>query len=163
MDVVNNEIIIDESIIALKKGFNLIVSEYELRYFTPDDVQKLTCGDHLIFKKFIDCCQFYDKSIEEVFTDVVSKFSQNELKKLLHFITGSQSLPFGKYIIKIEYKKPGYKTDERNYPLPIAHTCFGIEICPFKNSNILADKLKLAMLTEMITDSDLSPDLLSFD
>lgn len=156
---------IDECTAALKKGFNIVVPEYNLRYFTIDDLSKLTCGDCLSFEKFIQCCHFYDFSIKNVFTEAVSKFSLSELKRLLQFITGSHTIPFRKsFHINIEFKYSNDNVDESKWPLPVAHTCFHtIDICTFKNANILCDKLKLAMQTEMINDNDFNAELINFD
>lgn len=154
----------NESFSALKKGFNSVVPEINLRYFTADDVQKLTCGDSLSFEKFIKCCRFYDYYIEKVFIEAVSKLTPNELKKLLQFITGSQTIPFDSdFSIKIEFKFSN-GDDENKWPLPVAHTCFNaIDICRFKNSNILADKLRLAMLTEILSDNNFNFEILNYE
>lgn len=153
----------DESTIALKSGFNFIIPEDKISNFTAEDIHKLACGDSLTFEKFISCCSFYNNEIKKVFTEVVSKFSHNELTRLLQFITGSDTIPFVEFKIDIEFKDSRGIKDENKWPLPIAHTCFkSIEICNFENPNILADKLKLAMLTEFINDGRMDFEYLNF-
>ena len=89
-----------------------------------------------------------DETKFNLFFDIISKWSQDDLKKLLKFVTGTSIVPFGGFdywskfecSFIIEFKSI---SSER---LPVSHTCFNkIEIPNYDKKEILEQKLLLAI------------------
>lgn len=139
------------SLRILKSGFNKIISCKRVSmYLKSEEIKNCICGTETIdiedWKKntiYSDC----NSSNVECFFNVISKWPQENLEKLLKFITGSSVVPVdgfegfqyigGKIEITVSLD-PDH--------LPIAHTCYNKICLPMINDEkIMENKLLTAI------------------
>lgn len=83
---------IDEACISLKKGFNTIVPDVSIKYFTEDDIQKLTCGN------FIGFCDIYDSNIKKVFKQAWMVYSDLKMQYKMK-MSYKWKMPYKKWFV----------------------------------------------------------------
>ena len=144
---------IKEQIKAFKKGFYSLISQKEIRIFTPSELSLMICGISTIdVNDFKNNCDFqHPYSLFHptiiIFFNVIFKFTNENLAKLLMFITGSSQVPIGGFK---KFKENGYPiiitpvSDKTR--LPQAHTCMNtLDLPQYQNEEELRNKLLLSI------------------
>ena len=135
----------------LKEGFKNSVYYEIVQYINFDIFKNLVCGNDNI-----DCLDwkqntYYEKKYQLYFNrffDIISKWSQEKLKKLLKFATGSSVVPIGGFK---NFSKIGGTFEICFYEgsdamLPSAHTCFNtIDIPCYSSIEVFEKKLSMAI------------------
>ena len=113
---------------AFKKGFLKVVSKRVLQLFHPQELMALVVGnENYDWKVMEEKCTYkegYDADHPTIifFWEVFHEFAEENKKKFLLFLTGSDRIPIaGMASVKICIQK----TADVNF-LPVAHTCFNL-------------------------------------
>merc|ERR1719228_1315210 len=113
---------------AFKKGFLKVVSKRVLQLFHPQELMALVVGnENYDWKVMEEKCTYkegYDSDHPTIvyFWEVFHEFTEENKKKFLLFLTGSDRIPIaGMASMKICIQK----TADVNF-LPVAHTCFNL-------------------------------------
>lgn len=113
---------------AFKKGFLKVVSKRVLQLFHPQELMALVVGnENYDWKVMEEKCTYkegYDSEHPTIvfFWEVFHDFTEENKKKFLLFLTGSDRIPIaGMASVKISIQK----TADVNF-LPVAHTCFNL-------------------------------------
>merc|ERR1712025_255100 len=113
---------------AFKKGFLKVVSGRVLQLFHPQELMALVVGnenyDWDVLERLCQYKEGYSKDHEVIqnFWEVFRELSDENKKKFLLFLTGSDRIPIaGMSSVKISIQR----TPDSNY-LPVAHTCFNL-------------------------------------
>jgi len=113
---------------AFKKGFLKVVSGRVLQLFHPQELMALVVGnenyDWDLLEKLCEYKEGYSKEHEVIknFWEVFRELSDENKKKFLLFLTGSDRIPIaGMSSVKITIQM----TKDTNF-LPVAHTCFNL-------------------------------------
>ena len=107
---------ISQQITAFCDGFNSIILNEDIRWFLPDELELLICGiteiDIKDLQRNIEYEYPYsaDNPVIKMFFNVISRWTNEDLAKLLRFETGCSQVPVNGFC---EYKK-------RNKPITIA-------------------------------------------
>jgi len=140
-----------EPINVLREGIYKFIPPEMLREFNPEELEKLLGGDSIIdvidLKENTEYVDEYNSehAIIKYFWEVLSEFSDENLKKFLHFTTGSDKVPvggFGHLQGSKGLQKFTIKPLNSN-GLPIAHSCFNRLEIPrsYSSQAELRDKL----------------------
>lgn len=142
---------IKDQIDAFCEGFDSLIDHNEIRLFSASEFDILLCGVSKIdineLRKGIKVRMPYTDNSPTIilFFDSISKWEQENLVKLLVFITGSPMMPVGGFkneMIEIRYMS------NKNF-LPQAHTCFNqLDLPPYETEDELNHKLMLAIQQE---------------
>jgi len=113
---------------AFKKGFLKVVSGRVLQLFHPQELMALVVGnENYDWELLENLCEYkegYSKDHEVIknFWEVFKELSDENKKKFLLFLTGSDRIPIaGMSSVKITIQM----TKDTNF-LPVAHTCFNL-------------------------------------
>ena len=125
---------IEKQLNAFIEGFNSLINKDAIDFFDAEEFDLLLCG---ITK--IDVNDFKENTIFEhpytkdtpvikMFFKVISKWSNEDLSKLLMFITGSSRIPVNGFSEFCEMSQHPLKIDSGgdHTLLPQAHTCFNL-------------------------------------
>lgn len=149
--------LIQDQLNAMKKGLYDIIEPYLLSNFSESEFELLLCG-----VEDIDVDDWKNNTIYENygprsqiirwFWTVVEEFSQDDKRKLLHFATGSDKVPYGGFAnLKANGNRSKFKIQiiiSDSTHLPIAHTCFNtIDLPQYTSKDNLREKL-LQAITE---------------
>ena len=144
---------IEKQIKAFVEGFNSLIPHEEIRLFSAIELDLLICGiqtidiDDLKMNIVYESPYYEDHHIVKMFFNVISKWNNDDLSRLVYFITGSSKVPINGFV---EYKNkgkpiriaPGGDGDH----LCVAHTCYNILNVPeYQNENQMNDKLLYSM------------------
>ena len=144
---------ISSQISAFCDGFYSLIPLEEIRRFSPNELDLLICGVPEIkvddLRKYCEYVYPYhsEHPVIKYFFSVISKWNNENLAKLLLFMTGSSQVPldgfkFFKDIGQPMTIAPGGAKER----LPAAHTCFNtIDLPEYENENELNDKLLFAI------------------
>ena len=135
----------------LLTGFNTTINKDELHNYNAKEFRDKIIGQETIdFIDWKENTQSYDDDdIIDTFFDILSNWTDEKLRKLLKFVTGSLSVPIngfeylenlgGKFTIDINYNSNDF---------PEAHTCFNRLVLPCDNDeDELERKLLIAIET----------------
>ncbi|KAH0790301.1 ubiquitin-protein ligase 1 [Histomonas meleagridis] len=138
---------------AFCDGFYALIPLEEIRRFSPNELDLLICGvPEIDVEDLKQNCEYAypysaDHPVIKYFFNVISKWSNENLAKLLLFVTGSSQVPINGFKFFKDMEQPitiapgGGK--ER---LPAAHTCFNtIDLPEYENENELSEKLLFAI------------------
>ena len=113
---------------AFKKGFLKVVSARVLQLFHPQELMALVVGnenyDWNLLEELCEYKEGYSKDHDTVknFWEVFRELSDDDKRKFLLFLTGSDRIPIaGMSSLKIKIQM----TKDTNF-LPVAHTCFNL-------------------------------------
>ncbi|KAK8841005.1 hypothetical protein M9Y10_027842 [Tritrichomonas musculus] len=132
---------------AFCKGFNSLISTDELSIFSQGELELLICG---IPKIDIDDMRKNTRVYSEnndlttinCFFNVIRKWDNDLLAKLIQFITGNSAVPLNGF----KEKSIIIQIIDDPSKLPQAHTCFNILDLPdYKDEEILNEKLLIAI------------------
>ncbi|SCU99198.1 LADA_0H18184g1_1 [Lachancea dasiensis] len=136
---------------AFANGFYKVVKSDAFRLFSAEEVEQLLCGSHEtnIDVDTLKSVTKYGAGFSQAsrvidwFWSIFDRFSAEQKRKLLEFVTGSDRIPAtGISTIPFKITRLGGDSDR----LPLAHTCFN-ELCiyDYGDRNKLQEKLSLAM------------------
>ncbi|OHT10043.1 hypothetical protein TRFO_20849 [Tritrichomonas foetus] len=144
---------ISSQVRAFCEGFNTLIPPEEIRRFSPNELDLLICGipeiDVADLQKYTELQRPYtaDHPVIKFFFDAISKWDNENLAKLLLFITGSSQVPINGFKAFKDMNQPitiapgGGK--ER---LPAAHTCFNtLDLPEYDSEADLNQKLMFAI------------------
>ena len=139
---------------AFCQGFDSLISPEEIRFFSANELDLLICGvPDIDAVDFMNHCVFEhpytaETPVIKMFFNVIKKWDNENLAKLLLFMTGSSRIPANGF--KEFCEMTGFPLriacsgDEQN--LPQAHTCFNtIDLPPYRSEKELNDKLLYAI------------------
>lgn len=140
-----------ELIDCLANGFREVVDFNYITLFKSKNIQEIINGKEIIDINDWKQNSNYNKEFSKQYNDffiIISAWSQENLQKLLSFVTGSSIVPFGGF--KNLEKNGGLFTIHFNKnsidALPTSHTCFNkIEIPCYPSIKIFEEKLLLAI------------------
>ncbi|KAL7675796.1 hypothetical protein ACOME3_002060 [Neoechinorhynchus agilis] len=135
---------------AFNEAFHSVVSGQVLQLFQPHELQQMIVGKrHFDFAQMENVCiyngeYFANHQVIRWFWEVLHSLSNEDKRKFLLFLTGSDRLPMsGLKNFKI-FIQPTYGGDAY---LPVAHTCFNLLDLPkYSSKEIL--KMKLCQAIE---------------
>lgn len=153
---------IEKQFKAFSDGFNSIVAGNGLSLFQAEEIERLVIGYNQTSKLDIKELQqiteyegFTDPSKDltvRLFWEVVDRFSFEDQKNLLRFITGTDRIPaVGLSDLKLKISKANLPTLSKvHHPadqrLPASHTCFNqLVLPPFTSFESMDRKLRLAI------------------
>lgn len=135
---------------AFLDGFYSLILFEEIRMFKPDELNLIICGvpdiDIDDFKqnvKFSGSVYNKNHNVIKMFFRVISRWSGEDMAKLLLFITGSSQVPFGGFKELASIGKPitiDYGGDSSRFP--VSHTCTNtLDLPAYSNETELEKKL----------------------
>ena len=132
---------------SFEKGFYSIVDRKIVQILSPQELELIICGlqklDYNELKKTVryECYDKDSKTIKE-FWEILMEFSEEEKKKFLFFVTGSNRAPInGLGSLPFIISRNANKME-----LPSAHTCFNHLILPdYKDKELMRTKIKTAI------------------
>lgn len=141
-----------QEIEAFAKGLNEFVPEHLLSVFDEYELELLMCGtgdisvsDLRQHHNVIDSGSSFRKSLDWFWT-IVTSFTQDELARLVQFITGSSQLPPGGFAeLSPQIQISSAPTTDA---LPSAHTCFNQLCLPSYSSFTEMQKKLVLAITE---------------
>jgi len=143
-----------EPINALREGIYKFIPPELLLEWNYEDLEKLLGGNSVIdvmdLKENTEYQDEYnqDHQVIKYFWEILSDFSQDDLKKFLHFTTGSEKVPVGGFT-HLQGSKGLQKftiKPHNSNGLPIAHSCFNrLELPRYSTLQDLKDKLIYAI------------------
>ena len=138
---------------AFCEGFNSLIPYEDIKRFTPNELDLLICGipeiDVEDLKRYTEIQEPYNANtpVIKFFFDAISKWDNENLAKLILFMTGSSQVPLNGFKSFKDMNKPitiapgGGK--ER---LPAAHTCFNrLDLPEYDSEEELNQKLMFAI------------------
>ncbi|CDJ67695.1 E3 ubiquitin-protein ligase, putative [Eimeria necatrix] len=128
------DVSVREQYSAFEDGFYRCVDKTTISLFRPEELQLLLLGkeeelDVSLLQKAATYQDGYTKDSRAIsmFWNVCQTFTQEEKKKLLMFITGSDRVPLGgPQALRLTIGRSGPDTER----LPTAHTCFNFLLLP---------------------------------
>ncbi|XP_070568117.1 probable E3 ubiquitin-protein ligase HECTD2 [Ptychodera flava] len=132
---------------AFARGFHLVCGGEALKLFCGQEIELLICGSPDLDFKALELSTTYDDGFTKqhptikAFWSVIHSLDEDQKKKLLNFITGSDRVPLkGLSSLPVVIQRNGPDSDR----LPTAMTCFNRLLLP---SYATRDKLKERLLT----------------
>ncbi|CAB4005468.1 ubiquitin- ligase E3A-like [Paramuricea clavata] len=141
---------IEDQFRPFKQGFDMVTKESPLKqFFRPEEVELLVCGSKDFDFEALESTTEYEGGFTETsliirwFWDIVHKFSIEQKKRLLMFITGSDRVPIGGLAkLKLVVARQGPDSNS----LPTAHTCFNVLLIPdYSKKSQLEERLVKAI------------------
>jgi len=131
------------------KGFYRVCDEKILQIIRPEELEQVICGNtELNFKELEESARYddgYEEGSETIkqMWDVIHEMTEDDKKKFLFFLTGSDRAPInGLKDLIITVSRFGPDSDK----LPCAHTCFNHLLLPeYSSREKLKDRLLLAI------------------
>ena len=144
---------IQEQSDAFCKGFFSLIGQDKISYFSPNELDQIISGDSFIdVLDFKNNCKFsgiysHNHPTIVMFFNVIQKWSQNDLSKLLMFITGSTQVPLGGFASYEEAGSPITINSVSNKNLLICgHTCVNqIDLPEYETEEEMNKKLQMAI------------------
>jgi len=139
---------------AIRDGFMGVVPVEVSEALEPEELELMLCGSQDIDLKELqentDYGEGYGVTLPVImlFWEVMDKLSQEELKKFLHFTTGSTRVPLGGFAHLYGSSGPQkFQISPKKTPgLPTAHACFNrLEIAQYSDADQLHKELLLAI------------------
>ncbi|MCJ1381602.1 hypothetical protein MMC17_004713 [Xylographa soralifera] len=134
---------------AFERGFFVCLNKKALAIFTPEALQKVVEGNQTIDIAELESATKYENgysanhSTIKDFWFVVRSFSEDQLRKLLEFVTASDRVPV-KGVSSMTFMIQRNGTDDDR--LPTSLTCFGRLLLPeYSSRERLQEKLCLAI------------------
>ncbi|MCJ1281848.1 hypothetical protein MMC26_001171 [Xylographa opegraphella] len=134
---------------AFARGFFVCLDKKALSIFTPEALQKVVEGDQTIDLAELESATKYENGYSadhptiKDFWFVVRSFSEDQLRKLLEFVTASDRVPV-KGVSSMTFMIQRNGTDDDR--LPTSLTCFGRLLLPeYSSRDKLQEKLCLAI------------------
>jgi hypothetical protein len=144
-----------EPILAIKTGLFKFINQDMLREFNCDELRKLFSGtEDICVNELKDNTEYLDDFNEDTpvikfFWNILQEFSQDLLKKFLHFTTGSEKVPIGGFPHLYGSNGPqkfAIKPSININGLPSAHSCFNrLELPRYATEQELKEKLIYAI------------------
>ena len=138
-----------EAIDCIIKGFRSIMDLDNINKFKPEEIKELVNGkENIDIEDWKENTKHNNKEKYDEFFEIISKWSQENLKKLLKFVTGLPIVPFEgfRYWTKYEQSFTLNFTEKSLNRLPISHTCFNkIDIPIYQSKEIFESKLLYAI------------------
>ena len=138
-----------EAIDCIIKGFRSIMDLDNINKFKPEEIKELVNGkENIDIEDWKENTKHNNKEKYDEFFEIISKWSQANLKKLLKFVTGLPIVPFEgfRYWTKYEQSFTLNFTEKSLNRLPISHTCFNkIDIPIYQSKEIFESKLLYAI------------------
>lgn len=140
-------------ITAFCEGFNWLISQDEIKMFSPNELDLLICGIPDIDVKDLEENTLYvepyshDHPVIKMFFNVISNWDPQKLAKFLLFLTGSSQVPVNGFKDYKDKNKaitiaPG---GDRNR-LCVAHTCFNtLDLPQYESEEELNNKLLISI------------------
>ena len=134
---------------AFCEGFNSLISTDELKIFLPNEFDLVLCGIPVIdvndlMKNTVFISPYnINHPVIVMFFKTISKWSPEDLAKLLMFITGSSQVPVNGFVDYVDRGKPiKIAPGGDKNRLCTAHTCFNkLDLPEYENENQLNLKL----------------------
>ncbi|XP_033105592.1 ubiquitin-protein ligase E3A-like [Anneissia japonica] len=134
---------------AFSRGFHLVCGGPALKLFQAEETELLVCGNPELDFKALEACTTYEDGFTryhrtiKAFWSVVHSLNQNQKKKLLNFITGSDRVPVkGLSSLPIVIQRHGPDSDR----LPTAMTCFNRLLLPsYSSKEKLRNRITIAL------------------
>jgi len=147
----------EAGILALRSGFASVVPVDLISLWTWQELERAVCGDRGVDinalkanTKYTDCSST-DASIV-MFWEVLETFSSSERAELIRFTWGRTRLPTEQ---SWEQKFTITLTHHSDTHLPVSHTCFfALDLPRYSTADIMAQKLRHAMMSCMTIDAD---------
>ena len=145
---------IEEQVKAFSVGFDSLISNHDIKIFTPNELDLLICGMPTIdVKDFRNHTEFVhpytaETPVVKFFFNVISKWDNERLAKLLLFMTGSSRVPSNGFQGFCEMSGQSMKIAPGGNKclLPVARTCFNrIDLPQYETEDELNEKLSLAI------------------
>ena len=145
--------LISAQINAFCAGFYSVIPHEDIRSFTPNELDLLICGvpeiDVEDMKRNCHYAHPYSENhpVVKTFFEVISKWNNESLAKLLLFMTGSSQVPIEgfRYFAMIDQPITIAPGGERGR-LPVAHTCMNtIDVPEYTDVDELDAKLSFAV------------------
>ncbi|KAI8813106.1 hypothetical protein BJ742DRAFT_521278 [Cladochytrium replicatum] len=119
---------IEREFTAFCDGFNIVLSGSALQLFRAEELQELVCGSpEMDFSDLEDVTQYEgftkDSEVIREFWKIVNEFTEEDKKKLLFFVTGSDRVPAGG-LSRLQFVIARNGTDDSR--LPTSHTCYNV-------------------------------------
>ncbi|KAK8836925.1 E3 ubiquitin-protein ligase tom1 [Tritrichomonas musculus] len=153
--IIQKKLISDyDKINAIKEGFESAVKISDVKHIGWEDIRNFIKGqDNIDVQDWRSNCMYSSDDIEYVdcFFEVISSFDDEDLKKLLKFITGTSVVPVEgfEYFDKLGGKINIKFTDSSKQSFPISHTCYNqIELPRYESHWMLKEKLLTAIEVE---------------
>ena len=132
---------------SFEKGFYDIVDRNLLLILSPEELELIICGtqtlDYMELKKSAKYNGYIEDSLTiKLFWEILMEFNEEQKKKFLIFVTGSDRAPIdGLGSLPFTVNRI-----ENNEELPSSHTCFNELILPdYKNKEIIKKKIEIAI------------------
>jgi len=116
---------------AIKLGLYLFVPTDFLQEFEPEEIDQLIGGVEPSIDDLRNHTTYFDpltdsSNLVRLFWDVVSTFDEEELKRLVRFVTGTDKVPIGGFahLVGSQGVQPFTLSQKKKTGLPSAHTCF---------------------------------------
>ena len=138
---------------AFCDGFNWLIPHEEICYFSQNELDLIIRGNSKIDVEDMKANTIYEGPYYEdhpviiMFFNVISKWAQEQLEKLLFFITGSSKVPINGFS-ELAERSRAIKIDHINgtNKLCRAHTCFNtIDLPEYESEEKLEEKLLLSI------------------
>lgn len=134
---------------AFKRGFRKLCKGRVLKLFQPIELEQLICGSPVLDFEALEKHTVYedgyrnDSRVICDFWEVVHSLDEENKRKLLFFVTGSDRAPIkGLANLRFVISKNGSHSDR----LPSAHTCFNHLLLPeYENKEKLKERLLIAI------------------
>jgi E3 ubiquitin-protein ligase HUWE1 len=144
---------IKDQVKAFCDGFYSLVPLDEIKVFTPSELDLLICGvPEINVQDLLENCVFdfpYHEHhpVVALFFNVITKWGNEKLAKLLIFVTGSSQVPLGGFASLKQTSNaitigPGGSRER----LPVGHTCVNkLDLPEYESEEELAGKLEFAI------------------
>lgn len=140
-------------ITAFCEGFNWLISQDEIKMFSPNELDLLICGIPDIDVNDLEENTCYvepynhDHPVVKMFFNVISNWDPQKLAKFLLFLTGSSQVPVNGFKYYKDKEKPITLAPggDRNR-LCVAHTCFNtLDLPQYETEEELNNKLLISI------------------
>ncbi len=142
---------VEKQFAAFKRGFDLVVNGPAFDIFSPEELELLICGEPELDFGELEKAALYEaedfgpsNQVVKWFWEIVHNLNEEEKKKLLRFVTGSDRSPIGGLKnLQIIIQKSGGDGDDR---LPSSHTCFNTLLIPnYSSREIMQARFAIAL------------------
>lgn len=145
---------VEKQMDAIRKGLSSFVPEEYLNEFDPDEIEQIIGGSEPDVNDLRKYTTYHEPlnenhNLVKMFWEVASGLSQEDLKKLVKFTTGTDKVPIGGF--KHLYGSNGPQQfsimiKKVSSGLPTAHSCFNrIELPNYSDKSLLKKELLIAI------------------
>jgi E3 ubiquitin-protein ligase HUWE1 len=144
---------INKQVEAFCEGFYDLIPPDELRTFTPSELDLLICGvpeiDVADFERYCECNPPYshDHRVVRLFFETIRTWDNEQLAKLILFITGSSQIPMNGFrMLRDMGQNIVISPGGDSCRLPAAHTCANtLDLPAYETAEELNAKLNFAI------------------